>query len=120
MNQVATNSESNLWERLFVHGCTYVAEHMDVRERPAANALGFAAKAAPTSRSHKPLPVARFLWSLQFGRQFQQPAAAAFLIFDDPDGAIRSLLFFADAFAHLESFRFTGGRAVEFDPHQRF
>ena len=26
-----------LWERLFVHGCSYVAEHMDVQERPAAN-----------------------------------------------------------------------------------
>ena len=26
-----------LWERLFGHGCPYVAEPMDGRERPAAN-----------------------------------------------------------------------------------
>jgi hypothetical protein len=26
-----------MYSRLFVHGCTYVAEHMDVQERPAAN-----------------------------------------------------------------------------------
>ncbi len=29
--------ETKKESRLFVHGCTYVAEHMDVRERPAAN-----------------------------------------------------------------------------------
>ncbi len=39
--RVATSRGRGLWERLFVHGCTYVAEHMDVRERPPRMNAGY-------------------------------------------------------------------------------
>src|ERR1044072_7872006 len=53
------------------------------------------------------------------GRELQQPAGASTLsIFKQPDGAVRTLLDFADAPLHIEPFRFARRVTVELDTHQ--